>query len=229
MAYRAIVHSWSEKAFRFFDPRGCKHRLQTRRHLDHIYPVSLGFINSVPEEIISAPINLQALSQTENLVKGTQPGMSLHDLENKYAAWIRENPQWTDIVKVRRATNAWPRSPNAKIPRRYTSEEDRNQAHRERMKTVYYLWEHGYSKKDIAKIMGYWESTLMGRIQLDKKYFGIESIFYAKRPEKRLADDEIDRIRNEQKIIIAQEVKEVKTSRIEISLSAPLKSKSLRN
>jgi hypothetical protein len=191
MAYRAIVTAWSEKALRTFERERCEHRRQSRLHLDHIYPVSLGFQNGVAEEIISSPINLQVITETENLRKHVTPGMSLDELHERYSTWVVGNPIWTNLVSCRRATNAWPRSPLAKVPQRYASADDRDEAHRQCMQPVYLLWEHGYTKKEIAPIIAMWESTLSGRIQLDKKYLGESSVFFQTFPRSPLPPETI--------------------------------------
>jgi hypothetical protein len=57
-------------------------RGHTTYHLDHIYPVILGFINKIDAELISNPKNLQILPHLENRIKHDRTDMTLDDFYN---------------------------------------------------------------------------------------------------------------------------------------------------
>jgi hypothetical protein len=57
-------------------------RGHTTYHLDHIYPVILGFINKIEAELISHPKNLQILPHLENRIKHDRTDMTLDDFYN---------------------------------------------------------------------------------------------------------------------------------------------------
>ena len=61
----------------------------TEYHLDHIYTVIDGFNNGILPEIIASPINLQMLTQHENVVKNGRSDMTKEELFKKYNEFIK--------------------------------------------------------------------------------------------------------------------------------------------
>jgi len=80
--YRRKVTYLSEKSYQEhiseLNPEGYK-RGHVTYHLDHIYPVILGFVNKVEAELISDYRNLQILTHIENRVKHDKTEMTLDD------------------------------------------------------------------------------------------------------------------------------------------------------
>jgi hypothetical protein len=176
-AYRRVIVSWSYKAMRSFVTPGWTTRGREDLHLDHIVPVELGLQMGIAEDVIACPVNLQEITSHANLSKGTTPGMSIDALLAAHDAWCSGHPDWVEMIAHRRRTNAWPRSQKQSVPRRYASDDERDAAHRERMRPVYALWDQGFSLDQIASTLGLPRTTLQGRIQLDKKYRGDDSPF----------------------------------------------------
>lgn len=192
LAYRAVVQSWSEKAVRTFAPDAARSPRRTLQ-LDHIFPVALAVRYGIAEEVVAAPVNLQLLSEQDNVRKGNRPGMTIDELLDRYLAWVREHPAWIELVAHRRATGTWP----AIAGHGYATTADRDAAHERRMQPVYRLWRCGYSIRQIAAILGMIGSTLTGRVQLDKRYCGQDSIFYRAFPPRPCTEAELEAVRSE--------------------------------
>lgn len=80
--YRRKVTYLSEKSYQNhkseINPDNLE-RGHTTFHLDHIYPVILGFINKIEAELISHPKNLQILPHKENRIKNDRTDMTVDD------------------------------------------------------------------------------------------------------------------------------------------------------
>jgi len=80
--YRKKVTYLSEKSYlkniEVINPERLN-RGHLTNHLDHIYPVILGFINNIDAELISNYKNLQLLPHLENRSKGERTDMSIED------------------------------------------------------------------------------------------------------------------------------------------------------
>lgn len=65
-------------------------RDRDKYHVDHIYSISDGFLNSVPPYIISSPVNLQMLWCTDNSSKCGESWMTKEELYERYWIFIRK-------------------------------------------------------------------------------------------------------------------------------------------
>lgn len=83
--YRQKVNYLTEKTYlqnkEIINPEGHE-RGHITYHLDHIYPVFMGFLNGVPAEEISHPKNLRILEHAENRRKSSKTQMTLEDFKN---------------------------------------------------------------------------------------------------------------------------------------------------
>ena len=83
--YRSKVNYLTEKTYIKFkdeiNPNNYS-RGHLTYHLDHIYPVILGFINKVSAEDISHKNNLQMLSHLDNRIKGGRTEMTKESFLN---------------------------------------------------------------------------------------------------------------------------------------------------
>jgi hypothetical protein len=94
--YRSRVTLLTEKVYQEYEydinPSGVKRTKCGNKgfQLDHIYPVSAGFENNVPPELIAARENLQMLSWEDNLSKGTTVSIIPHNISIYLAAVMVE-------------------------------------------------------------------------------------------------------------------------------------------
>lgn len=83
--YRRKVTYLSEKSYQRYKSEINPNNLDRGHltyHLDHIYPVILGFINQIDVELISHHKNLQILPHEENRAKNDKTELSLEDFYN---------------------------------------------------------------------------------------------------------------------------------------------------
>lgn len=83
--YRQKVNYFTEKTYlqnkEIINPEGHE-RGHLTYHLDHIYPVFMGFLNGVSAGEISHPKNLRILEHVENRRKSSKTQMTLEDFKN---------------------------------------------------------------------------------------------------------------------------------------------------
>lgn len=85
LKYRRIVNRVTEKTFKDnFDILCCVYFRGEEYHLDHIYSVYDGYINSVDPNIIGSISNLQLISKKINLNKSVKSWQTLEELVNKH-------------------------------------------------------------------------------------------------------------------------------------------------
>jgi len=85
--YRTYIISLSSKNYRKYkdiiNPNNLL-RKRNKYHLDHIYSIYDGFENNVLPEIISSPINLQMLPESDNVRKSKRSHITLKKLNREY-------------------------------------------------------------------------------------------------------------------------------------------------
>jgi hypothetical protein len=99
-AYRKLIMAYSDRAMRYYliDHWDSLRSINKGKlHVDHIYPVSLGFRESVPEIVIGSPVNCRLVTRKRNLRKATDPGQSLQELLSRYGRFLAECPEWAEL------------------------------------------------------------------------------------------------------------------------------------
>jgi hypothetical protein len=89
--YRDLVDIFSNRNFRdyYYDINPKKlERGQYNYHLDHIYPVSLGFKYKILPEILANPFNLQMLWWKDNIEKRSNTNLTTNDLFKGYVKYL---------------------------------------------------------------------------------------------------------------------------------------------
>jgi len=102
-AYRRIVKAYSDRAMRYYLIQywdNLRSINKGRLHIDHIFPVSRGYDEEVPEIVIGSPVNCRLVAKRHNLRKATKPGQSLDQLRRRYEAFIAEFPEWAESANV---------------------------------------------------------------------------------------------------------------------------------
>jgi len=101
--YRKLVKAYSDRAMRYYlvdNWDNLRAINKGKLHVDHIYPVSLGFGESVPEIIIGSPVNCRLVTGKRNVRKATHPGQSLQDLLFRYDSLVAECPIWAGLELI---------------------------------------------------------------------------------------------------------------------------------
>ena len=99
-AYRRVVSVYTDFALRhFLVERWWKVKALNRGklHVDHVYPVSLGYDEGISEIVIGSPVNCQLLTEKQNLSKSAKPGQSLEALTTRYNDFVAAFPCWADL------------------------------------------------------------------------------------------------------------------------------------
>lgn len=90
--YKEKVNKLTRINYRLYkheiDPRSKRNK---EYHLDHIYSIKEGFVNSIPIEVIASKYNLRVIHSSENSKKQDKCGMSLRQLVCLYEFEKEEN------------------------------------------------------------------------------------------------------------------------------------------
>jgi len=95
--YRAIVTDFTDWAMwqyvvdDWYSLRGINNG---RLHVDHIYPVNVGYTEVIPEAVIGSPVNCRYMTAERNLRKRDKAGQSLEQLIGRYEQFVQAFPEW---------------------------------------------------------------------------------------------------------------------------------------
>jgi len=93
ITYRGYVRSITDKNYRKYkhiiNPNNLK-RGRNKYHLDHIYSVYDGFENNIDPKIISNPINLRMMKESDNISKSKESHISIKKLHRDYFKFDRQ-------------------------------------------------------------------------------------------------------------------------------------------
>lgn len=98
--YRDIVtefSKWAMYKYVFPDFYSILGTNKGRLHLDHIYPVKLGFTESVPEFVIGSPVNCRMMNGRSNIKKKAVPHQTLEELMHRLELFSTSFPEWLQV------------------------------------------------------------------------------------------------------------------------------------
>lgn len=85
--YKQIIYNLSNKNYRKYEHLiniDVVNRGRNEYHLDHIYTISDGFINNIPPFIMSSIVNLQLITESQNLSKGSSSDITKEELFKRF-------------------------------------------------------------------------------------------------------------------------------------------------
>jgi len=95
--YRAMVKDYSDWAMwqyvvdDWYSLRGINNK---RLHVDHCFPVSLGYEYSIPEFVVGSPINCRLTTSQRNLRKSNKTEVSSEQVIGRYEQFTDAFPEW---------------------------------------------------------------------------------------------------------------------------------------